>query len=226
MELTVISKAKYDALTSKLSALETQVALVHSMMRAQEETNNQLADIAFDENKFTQQLLDKVDDVAREAAKNEIRDIDTDEIARETAQYVELGDEVQRHVERLGCVDEDRVHDLVEEYINDNNLLNTDEVESVVEDYLQNNDYVQREDVEDAVRDVVNEMIDERTENVARRIAKEEIFKVIHQMMHAIAGTPQLIKENTDATDSRDPSLHLSGTNGEGEARSYNAAGA
>jgi hypothetical protein len=223
MELTVISKARYDALTSKLAELETQVALVHSMMRAQEETNNQLADIAFDENKFTQQLLDKVDDVAREAARD---CIDTDEIAREASQYVELGDEVQRHVERLGCVDEDKVSDLVEEYINDNNLTNMSEVEDAISDYLENNDYIERSDVIDIVQEEVNEMIDERTENVARRIAKEEIFKVIHQMMHAIAGTPQLIKENTDATDSRDTSLHLSGTNGEGEARSYNAAGA
>jgi uncharacterized protein YozE (UPF0346 family) len=213
MELTVISKARYDALTSKLAELETQVALVHSMMRAQEETNNQLADIAFDENKFTQQLLDKVDDVAREAARD---CIDTDEIAREASQYVELGDEVQRHVERLGCVDEDKVSDLVEEYINDNNLTNMSEVEDAISDYLENNDYVERSDVIDIVQEEVNEMIDERTENVARRVVKEEIAKLIHK----------LIKENTDATDSRDSSLHLSGTNGEGEARSYNAAGA
>jgi len=184
------------ATLKRVDDIEAQVALANANLRAMQESNNQLAEIAFDENKFTQALLDKVDEVAREVARTEVQDIDIDEIARETAQYVDITDEVQRHVERLGCVSEGDVGDIVEDRINSYDYMNETEVEDLLENYLSDNHYICRDDVEDVVRDAVNDIVDERTENVARRIAKEEIFKVIHQMMHAVAGTPQLIKEN------------------------------
>jgi hypothetical protein len=228
------------ATLKKVDALETQVALVHSIVRAQEENNNQLAEIAFDENKFTQALMDKVDEVAREAARD---CIDVEEIARDAAEHVDLHGELENYADRAGFVCEDKVNDLIHDYVNDNNLLNTDEVESVVEDYLQNNDYVQRDDVnglvndavidvlddrvEDVVRDVVNKAVDERTENVARRIVKVELAKFMHELAHALVATNKLTaKENDHANDSRDTSIQVSGTNGQGEARSYNALGA
>lgn len=190
------------SLLKKIPEMESHIALANSQLRAMQETNNQLADIAFDENKFTQAFLDKVEEVARETAKDEI---DMDDITTYVQDNIDVSEDVRRIIDRMDLISEDKVNDMVEEYVNDNNLLNTDEVESVIDDYMQNNDYLQRDDVEDVVRDVVNEIVDERTENVARHIAqsvfKEEIVKVIHQMMHAVAGTPQLIKENSNANN-------------------------
>lgn len=186
------------SLLKKIPQLESQLTELNAITTNMQETNNQLADIAFDENKFTQAFLDKVEEVARETARDTI---DMDQIASEVQDNIDVSEDVHRIVDRMGVVCKDEVNDLVEEYVNDNNLLNTDEVESVIEDHLQTNDYIQRDDVEDVVRDVVNDMVDERTENIARRIVKEEIVKVIHQMMHAVAGTPQLIKENSNANN-------------------------
>ena len=234
MELTVISKAKYDALLAQIQTLQfeignihSQIALANSAVRAMQESNNQLADIAFDENKFTNALLDKVDEVAREVAKDTAEDaIDIDNLAHEVCNQMDISEDVARHVERLDLVATDDVGDIVEDRISSYDYQTESEVEALLENYLSDNHYICRDDVEDVVRDAVNDIVDERTENVARRIAKEEIFKVIHQMMHAVAGTPQLIKENTNANDSRDTSIQVSGIDGQGEARSYNAASA
>ena len=172
------------ATIQKVDDLETQVALANANLRAMQETNNQLADIAFDENKFTQALMDKVEEVAREAA---------------------------------------------EDKVNDNNLLNSSEVESAIEDYLSDNDYVERSDVIDIVQEEVNQVIDERTENVARRIAKEVMeqteTRIINSILYII-DNKLTAKENDHANNDRDTSIQVSGTNGQGEARSYNAASA
>ncbi len=78
MELTVMNKRRYDELIGKITNLETEIAIAHTQLKAIESNNNQLAEIAFDESRFTQQLLDKVDDVAREAAKDAIEEAVTD----------------------------------------------------------------------------------------------------------------------------------------------------
>lgn len=225
MELTVLTKAKHDALLAQIQTLQfdvnnltTQIAMANSQLHAIQNCNNQLAEIAFDENKFTQQLMDRVEEVARKTAKDAI---DLDDIANEVQDNIDTSEDVQRCIDRMDLVTEDKVNDIVEEYVNDNNLLDTDEVEEVVEDYLRNNDYLVRDDVEDVVRDVVNEIVDERTENVARRIAKEVIKEEILALVNKLTA-----KENTDADNSRDTSIQVSGTIGEGETRSYNAASA
>jgi hypothetical protein len=234
------------ATLKKVDDLETQVALANSQLRAMHEANNQLADIAFDENKFTQELLKRVEDLACETAKDIADDAtDIDNLAHEVCNRIDITERVERVAESLDFVNGDKVNDLVEEYINDNNLLNTDEVEEVVSDYLETNDYqtesdvesllenyladnnfLNQDDVETVIDEKVNEVIDERTESVARRIAKQEIVKLIHEVLHAVVGTPQLIKENSHANNDRDTSIQVSGTNGQGEAGSYNAASA
>lgn len=202
------------ATLKKVNELETQVALANSQLRAIQESNNQLAEIAFDENKFTQVLMEKVDDLAREAARDSI---DTEEIAREAAQYVEIGDEVQRHVDRLGMVTSDDVNDAIQDFVNDNDIATTSEVEDAISEYLDHNDYICKSDIQDMIQEEVNDAVDERTENIARRIAqgivKEEIMNLLHK----------LIKENTNANDTNqnDSSIQLSGVVGQSQANGY-----
>jgi len=52
MEITIISKARYDQLINSIKNLETHLNAIES-------NNNQLAEIAFDESKFTDMLLER-----------------------------------------------------------------------------------------------------------------------------------------------------------------------
>jgi sulfur relay (sulfurtransferase) DsrC/TusE family protein len=219
-------------LRDELSAVSTLRAEMDIIRAEHKQTNEVLqnygrsvqefSEIAFDENKFTQALMDKVEEVARETAKEEI---DLDEIASEVPSYLNIDEEVERAINRMELPDADKVNDMVEEYVNDNNLMTSNEVDNSIEDYLANNDYLTRDEAEnvveeymryndylthdavkDVVRDVVNEIVDERTENVARRIVKEELVKLVHQMMHAVVGTNKLM--------GKEPSHDITVTNG------------
>jgi gamma-glutamyl:cysteine ligase YbdK (ATP-grasp superfamily) len=143
-------------LQSTVANLNTQVALCHSMMRAMEQTNNQLVDIAFDENKFTQQLLDRVDETAREAARDSV---DAEEIARDAAGFVDVSDDVERCIERMGLQTRDDVNDLIRDYINDESIPTMSEVEDLIEEHLVSNDYMQREDIEDLIATMLEQKL-------------------------------------------------------------------
>lgn len=193
MELTVMNKRRYDELVGKITNLELEIANAHTQLRAIQDSNNELADIAFDENKFTQQLLERCEDAAREAAKDAI---DIDDIASEVSDNLDVSEDVERAVDRLGVVTSDEVNDKIEEYVNDNNILNSDEVESVIEDYITTNyNFVDRSDVEDMIADALNDFKDAITKEVIQAITNKLIAK-----------------ENDNANNSRDNGLHISGT--------------
>lgn len=154
MELTVMNKRRYDELIGKITNLETEIAIAHTQLRAIESNNNQLAEIAFDESRFTQQLLDKVDDVAREAAKDAI---DVDDIVNQVQDNIDIMEDVERTVNRMDLVGEDKVNEMIGDYIRDNNILDGDEVEGVVGDYLSNNEYLERSDAENMIEEAVTD---------------------------------------------------------------------
>lgn len=203
MDITLISKARFDALMQDIKNLENQVQMAHTQLKAMQETNNNFADIAFDENRFTDELISRCEEAAREAASDAI---DIDDIASKVTDEIDLSEDVRRAVDNMEFVDADKVNDLVEEYVNDNNLLNTDEVEEVVEDYIQRNcDFVESDAVEDMVRDVVNEMVEERTLDVTdlvREVVKEEITKTLQLIANKLT-------ERREATPT--PSADLNG---------------
>ena len=132
--------------------------LFRSQLRAIQDSNNQLAEIAFDENRFTDQLMSRVDDLARESARDSI---DVDDIASEVVDRLDISEDVERCVGRMDLVGEDKVNDMVEEYINDNNLLNSDEVEEVVASYVEQNEYITQTDMEDYVDAAIESMKEE-----------------------------------------------------------------
>lgn len=197
-ELSVVS-----TLRAEMDLMRTEHKQMNDVLQNYGKSVQEFSEIAFDENKFTESLLERCEEAAREAAKEEI---DIDEIASEVQDNIDVTEDVRRVIDRMDLITEDKVNDLVETYINDNTILNSVEVDNAIEDYLLNNDYIQRDDVDEIARDAVNDIVDERTENVARRIVKEELAKLVHQMMHAVVGTPQLIKEES--------SHELSVTNG------------
>jgi hypothetical protein len=192
MEITIISKARYDQLINSIKNLETHLNAIES-------NNNQLAEIAFDESKFTDMLLERCEETAREAAKDAI---DLDDIATDVVDRMDVSEDVERVVDRMSLVTKDTVNDLVEEYVNDNNLLNTDEVEEVVDDYIRHNcDFVES-DVTDELRsdiDELRDMVDTLKETIVL-----EVLQLIANKLTA--------KENDNANNSRDNGLHISGT--------------
>ena len=206
MELTVMNKRRYDELVGKITNVETEIALAHTQLKAIQDSNNQLAEIAFDENRFTQQLLDKVDDVAQEAAKDAI---DIDDIAREVLDSLDISEDVERAVSNMDLTTEDNVNDLISDYISDNSIMDSDDVDSAIDDYLQSNNYVERSDVEDIVREAVAELKDELMQEVLQLIANK------------LTG-----KDTYHANNDRDTSVQVSGIDRHSEARSYNASGA
>ena len=206
MELTVMNKRRYDELIGKITNLETEIAIAHTQLRAIESNNNQLAEIAFDESRFTQQLLDKVDDVAREAAKDAI---DVDDIVNQVQDNIDIMEDVERTVNRMDLVGEDKVNEMIGDYIRDNNILDGDEVEGVVGDYLSNNEYLERSDAESMIEEAVTDLKETIVREVLQLIANKLTGKDTHH-------------DNND----RDRSLHLSGTVEASEARSYNATSA
>jgi hypothetical protein len=200
-----------------VSALRAEMDMMHNdhkqmsdMVQNHAKTMQEFADIAFDENKFTQALLDKVEETAREAAKDTI---DISDIASEVQDNIDISEDVERYVDRLGCVGEDKVSDMIQDYITENNILNSDEVEEVVDAYLSRGDYITREDVESLVEDAVKQAL----ENAEERIMNSILYVIANKLTG---------KETNHANNNRDHSVQVSGTNGQGEARSYNAAGA
>ena len=170
-------------------------------------TMNHFAEIAFDENKFTQALLERCEGAAREAAEEAI---DLDTITRDVAGSIDVADDVALYADRLHLVSRDTVNDIVEEYVNDNNLLNADEVEDIVSDYISHNcDYVEK-DVTDELHDEIQELKREI------KALKESIAQDVVQLIaNKLTG-----KELHHANDSRDTSVQISGTNGSGKAES------
>ena len=192
MELTVMNKRRYDELVGKITNLELEIAKAHTQLEAIHNSNNQLAEIAFDEAKFTDFVMEKVDDLAREAARDTI---DIDDIASEVANNLDVSEDVQRAVDRMGYITSDDVNDKIEDYINDNDILNSSEVESAIEDYVSGQDYIERADVESMIEDALDWFKDD--------IIKEVIQAITNKLT---------AKENDNANNSRDHSLHISGT--------------
>lgn len=203
MEITVMNKKRYDELLAQIKNLETHIAVLHGQVTAMQNSNNELAEIAFDENKFTQRLMDKVWDNAERAAKDAI---DIDDIASEVANNLDVSEEVARAAERLGYVDEDKVQDLIEDYVNYNNILNTDEVEEVVSDYIERNcDFIEKDEVENLIRGAV----------------KDEVNKAIQTLINKLTA-----KENDHATGNYDYSLSLPRVANESQAEGNGEAAA
>lgn len=200
MEITLISKARYDQLVNDIKNLETQIAMANSQLRAIQDSNNQLAEIAFDEARFTDYVMEKVDDLAREAARDSI---DIGDIASDVANNLDVSEDVQRAVDRMGYITSDDVNDKIEDYINDNDILNSSEVESAIEDYVDGQDYIERGDVESLIEDALDEFKD--------TIVREVIQAITNKLT---------AKENDYANNDRDHSLQISGTNTESQGAS------
>ncbi len=202
MEITVMNKKRYDELLAKIKNLETHIAMLHGQVTAMQNSNNELAEIAFDESRFTDKLLERVDDLARESARDTI---DIDDIASEVANNLDVSEEVERCAERLGCVCEDKVNDLIRDYINSESIPNMSEVEDAISDYLEHNDYIDRDATQDLIRDAV----------------KDEVNKAIQTLINKLTA-----KENDHATGNHDYSLQVSGTSANSEGSSDAAAAA
>jgi hypothetical protein len=210
VELLRVELSSVSALRAEMETIKAEQQKLSEALLNQGESMRQFADIAFDENKFTQALLDKVDDTAREAARDAI---DVDDIADEAARQIDVEETVARHVERYGFVGRDDVNDAIQDYITENSILDANEVEDAIEEYLTGNDYITREDVESLVEDAVKQAL----ENAEERIMNSILYVIANKLMG---------KETHHANNNRDHSVQVSGTNGQGEARSYNALGA
>ena len=203
MELTVMNKRRYDELVGKITNLELEIAKAHTQLEAIQNSNNQLAEIAFDECKFTDALLARCEEAAAEAAKDAI---DIDEIASEVGNNLDISEDVEREFNRLDCVTKydlnDKIDDCVAEYIRDNNILDSDEVESTVETYIRHScDFVES-DVTDDLRSDLDELRDEM--DTLKETIVLEVLQLIANKLTA--------KENDNANNSRDNGLHISGT--------------
>jgi len=211
MELTVMNKRRYDELVGKITNLELEIAKAHTQLEAIQNSNNQLAEIAFDECKFTDALLARCEEAAAEAAKDAI---DIDEIASEVSNNLDISDDVERIVNNLECITKDdldeKVDSLVTRYIRDNNILDSDEVESTVEDYIRHNcDFVES-DVTDDLRSDIDELRDEM--DTLKETIVLEVLQLIANKLTA--------KENDNANNSRDNGLQISGTDTTSQAAS------
>lgn len=218
MELTVLTKKRYDELLAQIKLLndavaftqneiagiknlETQVALAHSQLRAIQDSNNQLAEIAFDEARFTDVVMEKVDELAREAARDEI---DADQIARDAASYVELPE----------LVDEDKVEYLIERYVSRYSLVSESEAEDLISDYVENNcDYVEK-DVTDTLHDEIQELKEE-----LRALKDDLVVEILQLIANKLTG-----KDTHHANNNRDHGLYISGTLNNSEATSHGEA--
>jgi len=220
MEITVITKAKYDALlaqikllndavaftqneTANIKNLETQVSMLAGQIKAIQDSNNELAEIAFDEARFTDVVLSKVDDLAREAARDSI---DIDDIASEVANNIDLSEDVQRAVERMDFQTGDEVNDRIQDYINSEGLVNEGQVEDLISDYLHENDYVEK-DVTDQLHNDITELRQEMQE-----MKQDIIDSVIQTLINKLTA-----KENDHATGNHDYSLQVSGAANQSE---------
>jgi hypothetical protein len=211
MELTVMNKRRYDELVGKITNLEFEIAKAHTQLEAIQNSNNQLAEIAFDECKFTDALLARCEEAAAEAAKDAI---DIDEIASEVSNNLDISDDVERIVNNLECITKDdldeKVDLLVTRYIRENNLADGDEVESIVENCINHNcDFVES-DVTDDLRSDLDELKDEM--DTLKETIVLEVLQLIANKLTA--------KENDNANNSRDNGLHISGTDTTSQAAS------
>ena len=184
MELTVMNKRRYDELVGKITNLELEIAKAHTQLEAIQNSNNQLAEIAFDECKFTDALLNRCEEAAAEAAKDAI---DIDEIASEVSNNLDISEDVERIVNNLECITKDdldeKVDTLVTKYIRDNNIVDSDEVESAIENYMSSNwDFVES-DVTDELRDEIQELRDEM--NTLKETIVLEVIQAITNKLTA-----------------------------------------
>jgi len=192
MELTVMNKRRYDELVGKITNLELEIAKAHTQLEAIQNSNNQLAEIAFDECKFTDALLARCEEAAREAAKDAI---DIDDIASDVVDRLDISEDVERAIQRMDFQTGDEVNNRIEDYINDNDILNSSEVESAIEDYVSSNSIMSEDDVESMLEAALDDFKDD--------IIKEVIQAITNKLT---------AKENDNANNSRDNGLHISGT--------------
>jgi hypothetical protein len=194
-------------LRADMELMRAEHKQMNEVVTNQTTTMNHFAEIAFDENKFTQALLERCEGAAREAAEEAI---DMDEISREVMGNLDIRDEVEAVTDRLQLVNRDTVDDLIESYVSDNNLLDSDEVEDVVADYISHNcDYVEK-DVTDELHDEIQELKREI------KALKESIAQDVVQLIaNKLTG-----KELHHANQDRDTSVQISGTNGGSKAES------
>lgn len=159
MDITLISKARFDALMQDIKNLEAQIQMAHTQLKAMQETNNNFADIAFDENRFTDELITRCEDAAREAAKEEI---DVDDIADEAARKVDLSDAIDEYISNdTSILTKDDLEDKISEYISDNNILDSNEVEDAIADYIRHScDFVEKDDLDSAMEEKVEVELD------------------------------------------------------------------
>lgn len=201
MELTVMNKRRYDELVGKITNLELEISKAHVQLRAIQDSNNQLAEIAFDENKFTQQLLDRCEESAREAARVAI---DIDDVVGEVVDRLDISDDVERVVNRLGCITSDEINDKIEEYVNDNDILNSNEVEETIDQYLNSNyNFIERAEVENLIEDALADF---------KEIITKEVIQAITNKLTTERGN--------HANNNRSDGVYISGTNEQSQGSS------
>lgn len=155
MDITLISKARFDALMQDIKNLEAQIQMAHTQLKAMQETNNNFADIAFDENRFTDELISRCEDAAREAAKEEI---DTDDIADEAARRVDVSDAVYEYMSNDTSI---LTKDDLDEALDDKGYQDAMDVEGLIESYLTDNcDFVEKDALDSAIEEKVEEELD------------------------------------------------------------------
>lgn len=206
MELTIMSKKRYDELLTQIRNLETQTAFVQSQLTAMQDSNNHLADIAFDENKFTNALLDKVEEVAREVAKHEVQDIDTEEIAREAVEFIDVRAAVDEMMARSEYLTRDDVSDIVDDCVGSLNLVNEDEAEDLIENHIAENCGFVEKDVTDQLHEDIRELRKEMQE-----MKQEIINAVIEVLINKLTGKEI---DHADNNHEGNNGVHISGTVG------------
>lgn len=210
MELTVISKKRFEQLNDAIKNLENQINMANIQLKAIQDSNNQLAEIAFDEARFTDVILDKVDETAREAARD---CIDIDEIANQAAGEIDVSDAVESYAERYGLLTSDSLNDTLDS----KGYLEESEVENLIEQYIDYNcDFVDKSDLHDYMD---SKEIEERLDEIKEEIVEELVDKVVAAIVNKLTG-----KENTNAQDNRDSGIHISGVIAQGATGSNGEA--
>ena len=193
------------ALRAEMELMRAEHKQMNDVVTNQTTTMNHFAEMAFDENKFTQALLERCEGAAREAAEDAI---DMDEISREVMGNLDIRDEVEAVTDRLQLVNRDTVDDMIESYVSDNNIPNTDEVEDIVSDYISHNcDFMEKE-VADELHDEIQEL--KREIKALRESIAQDVVQLIANKL--------IGKELHHANDNRDNSVQISGTNGGSKA--------
>lgn len=193
------------ALRAEMELMRAEHKQMNDVVTNQTTTMNHFAEMAFDENKFTQAFLERCEGAAREAAEDAL---DIDAISREVMGNLDLRDEVEAINDRLQLVSRDTVDDMIESYVSDNSIPNTDDVEDIVSDYISHNcDYVEK-DVTDDLHDEIQEL--KREIKALRESIAQDVVQLIANKLTG--------KELHNANQDRDTSVQVSGTNGNGKA--------